>query len=153
MTFRRTSIVLAIGLAGAGCFDTTQFGLTVEEPGTRSNPPTLSWLAFSAPEGSGITDVSYEVIVMREEDGAVLLDRKGLTATSFTFEKPLTPGGRFRWSVRPWFTYQNERRVGPWAQRLPKNLQPGQTMVPVPMEYFTRISVSSPSGAVRSSPE
>jgi hypothetical protein len=84
--------------------------------------------------------VTYELCVIREKDATVALSKKGLTATEHTLEQPLERATVYRWSVRPWFTFRGERRMGPWAQKLPKDLCPGQPHVPLPFEYFARFS-------------
>jgi len=133
--------------AVGGCNNSTRYGLALGEATLDSNPPTLSWERFPSPEGGEFRDVTYELRVIREQDGRVVFSRKGLTTTRYTLDDPLDPAENYRWSVRPWFVFRDEIRVGPWAQRLPEPLHPGQTVVPVPVDYFARIVTSGRQGA------
>ena len=137
MRIRVLAILLAVGPA-SGCGGGTHYGLSVDPAVVTSLTPTLSWRKFPDPEIPEIRDVTYELRVIRERDGEGVVRRDGLNALRYTLEDPLEPATAYRWSVRPWFTFDGERRVGPWAQKLPVGVRPGQTVVPVPPEHFER---------------
>lgn len=94
--------------------------------------PTFEWEAFpnkSAKQADNEEDlehlknVTYDLriwYVVRGLPGELAYERDALPQPRHRLEKPLSPGTRYCWTVRPRFTLNGEPRVGTWAfSRLP----------------------------------
>ena len=123
-----------LGLALLGCGGGVRYGLETLDVRADSLSPTFTWKPFAAPAGAA--ELSYELQVLRDEDGAVVYARKGIAASPHTIERELAPGRTYRWRVRPWFLYTGERRAGPWSHEVPRTYSGRPALVPIPLEYL-----------------
>jgi len=89
--------------------------------------PVLEWEPFPGEayrkadrEGAlgGVSDVTYELIILKDENGRTPVEvyrRTGLTDSSHTVKTPLEPGTEYLWSVRAWYRLDGKPGRTQWA--------------------------------------
>ena len=128
------ALSFGLGLALLGCGG-LRYGVEPLSVTMNSLSASFAWEPFAAP--SGATELTYELHVLRDEDGGVAYAKKGIASATHTTERELAPATTYRWRVRPWFLYQGERRAGPWSHVVPRSTPPGRpAVVPITLEYF-----------------
>ena len=94
-----------------------------------NHQPLLAWEEFpresdrisAAEDMARVTDVRYELLIAREEGlgAAEIVYRRDRIATpEHVVEQPLSPNGRFFWSVRARFALDGHEHVTEWGSRM-----------------------------------
>ena len=135
--------MLFLLLLMGGCVPTV--GLALKRMEIRDRRPSMSWEAFEYRDEQGRRDavtseasnITYDLRVYREADGALVVDRRGIPKPQYRLPTAL-PRGRYRWTVRPRFVVSGRRRVGTWSA---KALQPSHVVVPPPVRLYRAFKI------------